>query len=182
MHCHRNLNFWERREFAFAFSFVFALPLLWPDVPPLTDLPGHMGRYFLSLNLASNPALQRWYGFDWSLIGNLGVDLLILPLGKLLGVELATKLIVMAIPVLTVLGFLGVARAAHGRLPATAYLATPLAFSYPFQFGFVNFVLGVALAFLAFILWVRKPGILVFALIAPLLWLVHVYEIGRAHV
>ena len=169
------LNFWERRCFVLAFSFAFALPLLWPDVPPLADLPGHMGRYFLSLNLASSPALQRWYSFDWSLIGNLGVDLLILPLGKLLGVELATKLIVMAIPVLTVLGFLDVARASHGRLPATAYLATPLAFSYPFQFGFVNFALGVALAFLAFILWRRKPGALVFALIAPLLWLVHVY-------
>lgn len=172
---HKKLNFWETRGFILAFSFAFALPLLWPSVPPLADLPGHMGRYFLSLNLASSPALQRWYSFDWSLIGNLGVDLLILPLGKLLGVELATKLIVMTIPVLTVLGYLGVARAAHGRLPATAYLATPLAFSYPFQFGFVNFALGVALAFLAFILWLRKPGALVFVLIAPFLWLVHVY-------
>jgi hypothetical protein len=168
-------KWWERRGFVLAFSFAFALPLLWPEVPPLADLPGHMGRYFLSLHLADIPALQRWYGFDWSLIGNLGVDLLMLPLGKLLGVELATKLIVMAIAPLTVLGFLSVSRASHGRLPATAFLATPLAFAYPFQFGFVNFALGVALAFLAFALWMRSPRVWVFALIAPALWLVHVY-------
>jgi hypothetical protein len=168
-------NFWERRGFVLAFSFAFALPLLWPSVLPLADLPGHMGRYYLSLHLADAPALQRWYGFDWSLIGNLGVDLLILPLGKLMGVELATKVIVMTIPPLTVLGFLGVARRAHGRVPATAFLATPLAFSYPFQFGFVNFALGVALAFLAYALWIRGPRVWLFVIIAALLWLVHIY-------
>jgi hypothetical protein len=88
-------------------------------------------------------------------IGNLGVDLLAVPLGKLIGIELATKLVVMSIPPLTVAGMLWVAREVHNRLPPTAAFALPLAFGHPFMFGFVNFALSMALAFLAFGLWLR---------------------------
>jgi hypothetical protein len=37
-----------------------ALPLLWPDIPPLVDLPGHMGRYRVQLDLANSPELQAF--------------------------------------------------------------------------------------------------------------------------
>ena len=54
------------------------VPLLWPDVPPLVDLPGHMGRYRVQQlwDTGQAPWFHDWYNFDWSLIGNLGVDLL----------------------------------------------------------------------------------------------------------
>ena len=88
-------------------------------------------------------------------IGNLGVDLLVMPLGRLIGLEPAVKLIVLAIPPLTVAGFLWVAREVHGRMPPTAFFALPFVYGYPFLFGFVNFALSMALAFLAFGLWLR---------------------------
>lgn len=131
------------------------VPLLYPPVPPLVDLLGHMGRYRVELDLAQSPDLQRYYGFQWHLIGNLGVDLLIVPLAKLVGLELAVKLIVIAIPPLTVAGFLWVAREVHNRLPPTVLFALPFAFGHPFQFGFVNYTLSMAFAFLAFGLWLR---------------------------
>ena len=65
------------------------------------------------------------------------------------------KLIVLAIPPLTVAGFLWVAREVHGRIPPTALFAIPFAYGHPFLFGFVNFALSMALAFLAFGLWLR---------------------------
>jgi hypothetical protein len=43
----------------------------------------------------------------------------------------------------------------HGRIPPTAFLALPFIYGHPFMFGFVNFALSVALAFLAFGLWLR---------------------------
>ena len=43
----------------------------------------------------------------------------------------------------------------HGRVPPTAFFALPFIYGYPFLFGFVNFTLSVALAFLAFGLWLR---------------------------
>ena len=98
---------------------------------------------------------QGYYGFHWAAIGNLGVDILVIPLSKLFGLELAVKLIVLAIPPLTVAGFLWVAREVHGRIPPTALFALPFAYSHPFMFGFVNFALSIAFAFLAFGLWLR---------------------------
>ena len=88
-------------------------------------------------------------------MGNLGVDLLLLVLTPLFGLEPAVKLIVLAIPPLTAAGFLWVAREVHGRIPPTAFFALPFIYGFPFLFGFVNFALSVALAFLAFGLWLR---------------------------
>ncbi|HXG80637.1 MAG TPA: hypothetical protein VNJ05_02435, partial [Sphingomicrobium sp.] len=52
-------------------------------------------------------------------------------------------------------GMLWVAREVHNRLPPTVAFALPLAFGHPFMFGFVNFALSMALALLAFGLWLR---------------------------
>lgn len=148
-------DWWEARWFLIAVVMLTAVPLLYPQIPPLVDLPGHMGRYRVELDLAHSPWLQRYYDYHWAPIGNLGVDLLVWPLGKLLGLEPAVKLIILAIPPMTAAGMLWVAREAHGRIQPTAFFALPFIYGFPFQFGFVNFVLSVALAFLAFGLWLR---------------------------
>src|SRR3982751_4796081 len=111
--------FWERRDFVLLLVLLSCVPLLWPDVPPLLDLPGHMGRYRVQLDLAGSPALQHYYEFHWQLIGNLGVDPLLQLLGPLIAIEPAVKLIVLAIPPLMVAGLLWVAFEVHGRIPPT---------------------------------------------------------------
>jgi len=176
---------WESRPFAAAMILIAFVPLLYPPVPPLVDLLGHMGRYRVELDLASSPDLQRYYSFQWQLIGNLGVDLLIVPLSKLFGLELAVKLIVMTIPPLTVAGFLWVAREVHNRLPPTALFALPFAFGHPFLFGFVNYSLSMALAFLAFGLWLRlgrldRTGLraILFVPISFLVFITHTFGWG----
>jgi hypothetical protein len=146
---------WETRLCLALVVLATMLPLVYPPVPPLVDLLGHMGRYRVELDLDHSAWLERYYNYHWAAIGNLGVDLLIIPLGKLFGLEPAVKLIVLAIPPLTAAGFLWVAREVHGRVPPTAFFALPFIYGYPFLFGFVNFTLSVALAFLAFGLWLR---------------------------
>ena len=131
------------------------VPLLYPPFPPLVDVPGHMGRFKVAVDGAGSASLSQWYHFEWRPIGNLGVDLLAIPLAKLIGVEAATKAVVMLIPPLTVAGMLWVAREVHNRLPPTVAFALPLAFGHPFMFGFVNFAMSMALAFVAFGLWLR---------------------------
>lgn len=149
------VQWWEKRWTVVALALLATIPLLYPRIPPLVDLFGHMGRYRVQLDIGRSPWLHRYYGFHWAAIGNLGVDLLVMPLGRLIGLEPAVKLIVLAIPPMTVGGFLWVAREVHGRIPPTALFALPFVYSHPFMFGFVNFVLSVALAFLAFGLWLR---------------------------
>ena len=146
---------WETRPFVAALILLSVVPLLYPSVPPLVDLLGHMGRYRVEFDVATSPWLHDYYGFRWAAIGNLGVDLLVVPLSKLFGLELAVKLIVLAIPAMTVAGFLWVAREVHGRLPPTVLFALPFAYSHPFMFGFVNYALSIAFAFLGFGLWLR---------------------------
>ena len=146
---------WEGRPFVAAMILLAFLPLLYPHFPPLVDLPGHMGRYKVALSVSSSPYLGQWYSFEWRPIGNLGVDLLVHPLAHWIGVEAASKLVVMCIPPLTVAGMLWVAREVHNRLPPTVAFALPIAFSHPFLYGFVNFSLSMALALLAMGLWLR---------------------------
>lgn len=146
---------WESPAVVAALIVAATIPLLYPKIPPLVDLFGHMGRYRVELDLAHSPWLQRYYDYHWAAIGNLGVDLLVVPLGKLIGLEPAVKWIVLMIPPLTVAGFLWVADEVHGRIPPTAFFALPFVYGHPFMFGFVNFALSMALAFLAFGLWLH---------------------------
>src|SRR5205085_4204741 len=85
---------WESRLCLALVVLATMLPLVYPPVPPLVDLLGHMGRYRVELDLHHSPWLQQYYDYHWAAIGNLGIDLLIIPLGKLLGLEAAVKLIV----------------------------------------------------------------------------------------
>lgn len=179
------IHWWQTRWFVALATLIACVPLLLPQIAPIVDLPGHMGRYRVQLDRGAHPWLADWYKFEWSLIGNLGVDLLIEPLAPLIGLEPAVKLIVMAIPALTVAGLLLIAREVHGRVPPTALFALPLAYGYPFQFGFVNFALSMGLALCLFALWLhmaRRGAIvaraIVFVPLSCLLWICHTFGWG----
>jgi hypothetical protein len=140
-----------------------------------------MARYRVQIDIANDPLLQRNWGFHWAIIGNLGDDLLVWPLAKLIGLERAVWVIVTAIPPLLAWGMVRTVRTIHGRLPGTALAALPFALAYPFQFGFVNFWLGVALAFHAFAFWPRTNGLrhwLVFVPVGLALWTCHAFAWG----
>lgn len=178
-------QWWEYRWAVLAMVLLSTIPLLWPDIPPLVDLPGHIGRYRVQLDLAGSPELQRFYTFEWALIGNLGVDLIVEMLAPLIGLEPTVKLVVIIIPALNAAGLLWVAREVHGRVPPTALFALPFAYNFPFLFGFVNFALAMGLALLAFALWLRLGRqerwvlrAVVFVPISGMLWICHAFGWG----
>jgi hypothetical protein len=168
-----------------ALMLLAALPLIRPEIPPLTDLMGHMGRYRVELADPSSPLRTIFYDFNWAVMGNLGVDLLIVPMSKIFGLELGVKLIVLAVPPLTALGMLWIAREVHGRIPPTAIFALPLIYGFPFQWGFINFALSMALALNAFALWLRlgrlgriKLRAALFVPIGAIIWFAHSFGWG----
>ena len=93
------------------------MPLIVPETPPLTDLPGHMARYAVELYLSQSLSLQQFFEFHWTIVGNLGVDLLINPVTKLFGLETSVTLIVKSTAGITTTGILCVAKQVHGRFP-----------------------------------------------------------------
>jgi hypothetical protein len=177
----RLASWWERRSTAFLLALAFAIPLVWPAIPPLSDVPSHLARYHIALD----GLLRDAFDYRWRLIGNLGVDLAVVPLAPVLGVERAGKLVILMIPVLTAGGMLAAARAAHRRMPPTALFALPLALGWPFQLGFVNFCLGMALAFWLLAGWTLladRPRLRA-TLAAPAswaIWIAHSFAWGLA--
>ncbi len=171
---------WQTSRAMILLALLSAVPPCFATIPWLNDVPAHVARYHVQETIGQSPALARFFTFDWHFIPNLGVDLLVVPLGRLFGLLPAVTIATMLIPVLTVVGILWIAREAHGRITTTSLFALPLAYSYPLQFGFLNSCLSVAVALLAFASWLRHErhgrrvtqGVAV-ALFAPLLIVVH---------
>jgi hypothetical protein len=178
-------RWWEANWAIVAALALSIVPLLLPAFPPLVDVPGHIGRYHVAAAIARSADLQRHWTYHWALIGNLGVDLLVMPLQPLLGPVLAAKLVILTIPPLFVGGLIALSRACDGRQSPALAFAFPLAYGFPFQFGFVNFMLSAGLALLALALWIRwgRQGrttrrAIVFVPIACGLWIAHSFGWG----
>ena len=125
--------------------------------PPLIDYLAHIGRYQVQLHLADSPGAPAELGFSLAAVGNLGVELLIAPLARLLGLERTAWLIALALPLLMISAIGRISRALHGELTPFAIAAAWFAMAYPFQLGFVNYWLGCASwTFHAFAYWVEQ--------------------------
>ena len=172
---------WWSTRWAIALAMIAStIPLWFVQLPPLIDLLAHMGRYHVQLNLADNPVLQRYWGFEWRLLGNLGGDLFMEPLGRTFGVERGALILAALLPPLMIWGMVRLARAAHGHVPPTTWAAFPFALAYPWQYGLVNYWLGCALALHAAAWWMRRDAarpvsMALLALVSLALWIVHIY-------
>lgn len=148
-------GWWSSPVYVALLLLLMAVPLLWPSFPPLDDVPTHMGRFRIQAGMADAPTLAAIFSIHWMPVGNLGVDLLVWLIQPWFGIELATKLVIILIPLVSAAGLLLIAKEAHGYLPASAAFALPLVYGYAFQYGFINFSLGAGLAFLCFGLVLR---------------------------
>ena len=161
---------------------IALIPLAAVDFPPLVDVFGHLGRYAIQTDLANRPELHPYFSYEWQLVGNLGVDLIVQFLTPLIGLEPAVKCSIYLTQLVAATGILSISKTIHGRITPFSICALPLIYSYPFQHGFLNFCLSMALAMLAFSIWLvlrrRRPGWLpvLFLLVAGLLvWLCHAF-------
>jgi hypothetical protein len=129
----RASDWWNTAAATAGLMLLSTAPLWFTSLPPLIDLPGHMGRYHVELHLADSPTLQRNWDFHWRLIANLGVDLLVVPLAAVFGLSRAVWIIALALPPLMIWGIVRMSRALHGQLTPFALAAAPFALAYPYQ-------------------------------------------------
>ena len=182
----RGSGWWQSRWAVALAMLASTVPLWFVQLPPLIDLLAHMGRYHIQLNIADNTVLQANWAFHWRVLGNLGGDLLMEPLGRIFGVERGARILGALLPPLMIWGMVRLARAAHGHVPATVWAAFPFALAYPWQYGLVNYWMGCALALHAAAWWYRRwpdaqgraasvLDALPLGLVALGLWVVHIY-------
>jgi len=141
-----------------ALAVAHAALVLAAPMPPLHDYPGHLARIHIMTQLGQSEHLQLYYDYAWLIRHNTGTDLLIFALAHVMPIEMAGRLVAAAIPALTLLGLAWLRIKVHGRCDSLVLLAAPYAMGVWFGWGFLNFCLAVALALIAFALWldVRK--------------------------
>ncbi len=154
-----------------------ALPFAFAVRPQMADYPSHLARYHVMLDGGQSTFLAKYYSFDWELRGNLGVDLLMVPLGHVLGVESAAWLIALLLPIMVALGIMAVEWTLRRRIGVGALLALATVWSPSMVMGFANFSLSLALVLFAFALWVRLEGrpwrAVLFVPIGVIVWICH---------
>jgi hypothetical protein len=135
---------------------IVCLPLLLSHWPPLLDYLRHLGRVYVLHDLLTSGRFADSYQLNWAILPNLGIDLSVLPL-LFLGIptDIAGRIFVGFVMVLTGLSVVALHRGLFATRSALPLIAFAFAYNDVLLAGFLNYQLGVALAFLAFAAWLR---------------------------
>ncbi|MBH5401889.1 hypothetical protein HZZ13_29470 [Bradyrhizobium sp. CNPSo 4010] len=163
-----------------AVSFV---PVLLTPIPAMVDYPNHLARmYILSQN--GTPGANPHYEVTWAFYPNLGMDLLVPQLARLMSVENATRLFLLLSQVLIVTGALLLERVRKRRVHLAGFAALAFLYCLPFSWGFVNFEFGLGLALwgiAAYLMLAEGPWPLRFAanlIFVAALYVAHFFSLG----
>lgn len=161
-----------------ALSLLASLPAIVAWTPQMTDYPSHLAGYRIMLDHGSDPFLTWYFLFQWEWTGNLGAELLMVPLAPIFGIETAGRIIVALIPALTGLAIVSVSWVLRRRVGLGPILALVTIWSPSLLMGFLNYSLSLALALFTFALWVKMEGSpwrrLVMIPLGFVVWLCHV--------
>ena len=170
----RDESFW----LGMVLSLLASLPAIVAWAPQMTDYPSHLAGFKVMLDHGYDPFLTHYFLFKWEWTGNLGAELLMVPLTPIFGLELAGRGIVGPVPLLTGLAIIAVAWTLRQRIGGGAILAFAMIWSPSLLMGFLNYSLSLAMALFAFALWVRMEESpwrrVVFVPISFVVWLCHV--------
>lgn len=130
-------------------------PLFVTEVPPLGDYPNHLARAFVLSRLPGDAVLARMYAARWSIIPNLGLDVVMPPLMRFLPVYWVGRMVIGAAAVLPVLGTIAYQRALTGSRAGSWWsLGAGLTlYGGCLVYGFLNFTLALGLALLLTAAW-----------------------------
>jgi len=156
----------KRRQFTqhrlaalIAVSFATLLvPFLFVDIPPMTDLPNHLARFWLIGDGGRDPIMARYYRVDWSnAVTNIGVDRAVALLSPWFTAFTLGRTAAVSAAIIAPIGVLGLNLALYRRLSPWQALFPLAAWSTTLLMGFLNFQIGIGLA-------------LVFAAMDPIHW------------
>jgi hypothetical protein len=130
------------------------LPICLVRYPTSVDYLNHLGRLFV-LTAPSNDPVHVFYQPDWHFIPNLGLDLLVLGLERLMPLETAMKTALVIIFVSLPSAFFYLYTAIHRRIAPSLLVSTLCLSNLSLLAGFLSFYLGLAAGLAAIGLWFR---------------------------
>jgi hypothetical protein len=163
-----------------ALVFVLALaPVALTPILPTIDFYNHLARYFVLSHPHFNGVISRSYSPNWSLLPNIGMDVIGTALLRVAPPMLAGRLLAVLVMLVQYSGVIAFGRQLTGRYSIlVGVLLAPLLYSYIFVWGFSNFLLGLGLTFWAAAWWLASRRRLLVAtpvacLLAILIFLAH---------
>lgn len=136
---------------------LVCLPFALVDVPPLIDIPGHMGAAAIEAAGPGNP-LEKYFTWKWVFTLNIGGGVLMKVLGAQFGILAAGWWSTVLATGLFAGGCLWTIRMLNPRGGHAAAWSLMFVFSFPLLTGFLNYILATGLALTAFgaSLWLEK--------------------------
>jgi hypothetical protein len=162
-----------------ALAILMAAPLWCVQQPAMPDYPAHLASYWLIAGGQS-----KFYHIAWAFLPNLAGEIVVPLLGKLTGIELATRLFITAALMLWVIGPALIQRALFGRAGLAALFAAFFAYNANFVWGFLNYDFAMGLVFVVFAAWIasedrRTPWhLLGFAAAATAIYFSHLFALA----
>jgi len=147
-----------------AVSFIIACLIITPVILnqfiPLNDYPFHLARIVILADL-DNPVYSEFYKAGSFLLPNMAMDMVAVPLSAIVGAETASRIFVMLSLLVMLLGTMLLHQAAHRRFSPWPLLAVLFLFNGIFRYGFLNYIFGLGVAFMAVAAWLwMKPSAL----------------------
>ncbi|MBV9815146.1 MAG: hypothetical protein JO229_05280 [Alphaproteobacteria bacterium] len=128
---------------------LVAAPVFSTTLPPLFDYPNHLARMHL-LSEGGN----QFYEVRWEPLPNLAQDLIVPPLARLVPLDVASKLFLVATLGLIAGATLWLNRVVTGMWRLWPLLAFTLLYNRVFLWGFLNYLFGIGIALFGAALWV----------------------------
>ncbi len=148
------------RPYAACASLVVALliaPAWLCKIAPLSDWPNHLARLHVLAHYGHSEHYRASYAPAWGPFPNLAVDLLGVPLARVLPVDLAGRALLSLALATFAWGVIELGRTLEGRWSWRALIACFFALNESLLLGYVNFTFGIGLAFAALGLTLREP-------------------------
>ena len=122
---------------------VLCLPLLLTTYAPLKDYPNHLARAYVLAHYADVPLYQQNYVLSRRIVPNLGMDIIVGPLLRVVDLTTASRLFLCLIVVVFAGGCDRLGKAIHGH---RTWLAVPCSFfvyNSMLLYGWVNYMFGL---------------------------------------
>ncbi|HVH75913.1 MAG TPA: hypothetical protein VM755_13445 [Stellaceae bacterium] len=166
------------------FGLLTISPLFWVRVPALVDYPNHLARMWILAQHGQFPALSANYLVAWRILPDLAMDLIVPPLTRIISIETAGRVFVALTMLALIAGTATLHRVLNGRWALWPLWSALFVYNAVLFWGFLNCLFGVGACLFALAGWIAThewrmaPRILVFAGVASLLLLLHLFAFG----
>jgi hypothetical protein len=169
----------------FAVLLAIAIVPIWlVRLPPLVDYPNHLARMHILESENRSPLLNQYYEIHWTVLPNLGMDLVVPILAHVMPLETTGRLFLSLVLCLMASGTVALHVTLHRRWSLWPLLSFLFLYNSVFLWGFLNYLFGVGLALWGFAAWVAwRSGaaariIPVFTMLATALFFSHIFALG----